>query len=248
MFKPFFIAIQFLTIIPVPAIKQYSEDLISRSMHYYMLTGLLIGALLYSLSLAAPFLSTDLLAGIIVVFWVIITGALHIDGLADMSDAWVGSHGDKQKFLDIMKDPYCGPVGATAILSVLLLKFLAIKTLLTQDAVWVLIFIPAFTRLGASFLLIYTRYLRKQGLGTPLTRQKLSVLYWLQLVTLTAVLFYISGFYLWPVIVIAVCGHFIFRLVMLKKLGGITGDITGAYIEIFETSFLLAFSIFFLVH
>ncbi len=50
-------------------------------------------------------------AVLVLAVWVGLTGALHLDGLADSADAWLGGYGDRARTLAIMKDPYCGPAG-----------------------------------------------------------------------------------------------------------------------------------------
>ena len=67
-----------------------------------------------------------------------LTGGLHLDGLADSADAWVGGFGDRARTLEIMKDPRSGPAGVTAIVSLLLLKCAALASLSVENAAWCL--------------------------------------------------------------------------------------------------------------
>lgn len=66
--------------------------------------------------------------------WVGLSGGLHLDGLADTADAWIGGHADRQRTLEIMKDPRSGPIAVVVLLLVLLLKFAALVVLLGQGA------------------------------------------------------------------------------------------------------------------
>ena len=134
MIKAFFIALGLLTRIPVPKMfhikEQDSEKLYGWSVLFYPLVGLLIGVLLVLVSWSLSVLSLPsnglIEAGIILLIWVLITGALHLDGLADSADAWLGGYGDQQRTLEIMKDPYSGPAGVVALVLVLLFKFSAL--------------------------------------------------------------------------------------------------------------------------
>lgn len=73
-------------------------------------------------------------AALLLVFWVLATGALHLDGLADSADAWVGGLGDRERTLAIMKDPCCGPAAVVALVVVLLVKFAALAQHLPRRA------------------------------------------------------------------------------------------------------------------
>lgn len=70
-----------------------------------------------------------LVAALVLALWVYFTGAMHLDGVADTADAWVGGLGDHQRTLEIMKDPRVGAMAVAAMLLVLLVKFAAITAL-----------------------------------------------------------------------------------------------------------------------
>jgi len=106
------IAVQFLTRLPVPFRIDHQPRHIGHSLLYYPLVGLLIGGILLAGAelLQRTSLDTGLSAALLLTLWVLLTGGLHLDGLADSADAWVGGLGDKQHTLEIMKDPSCGPI------------------------------------------------------------------------------------------------------------------------------------------
>ena len=83
---------------------------------------------------ASPLLQAALLLAL----WVALTGALHLDGLADSADAWLGGFGDPARTLEIMKDPRSGPVAVVVLVLLLLLKFSALLVVLQaqQPARW----------------------------------------------------------------------------------------------------------------
>lgn len=108
MINPFLIALQFLTRLPVRIASEPDEKSIAQSLSYYPLVGLIIGALLAGIAWGLSGAPVLLSAALLLVTWVLVTGGLHLDGLADSMDAWVGGLGDRERTLAIMKDPYCG--------------------------------------------------------------------------------------------------------------------------------------------
>jgi adenosylcobinamide-GDP ribazoletransferase len=225
--------LQFLTRLPVRC--EWSPPAAGRSLLFYPLVGLLIGALLAMLVVLLP--GPDLLAAALVLAaWVLITGALHLDGLADSADAWLGGHGDRERTLAIMKDPYTGPMGATALILLLGIKWAALVEHMAQDG-WVgLLLAPVLARTAVVVLLLTTPYVRSQGLGTALSehlpRRAAGCV-----VTLTA--FPVAA--LSPKSLLAALTVFaVLRLLMMKRLGGATGDTAGATIEITEAAVLVA--------
>ena len=127
---PLLIALQFLTSLPIrlPAMPEPGQQ--GRSLLYYPVVGLLLGALLclaaFVLDGAPPLLQ----AALLLTLWVALTGALHLDGLAYSADAWLGGFGDRERTLQIMKDPRSGPVAMEVLVLLLLLKFSALLALL----------------------------------------------------------------------------------------------------------------------
>ncbi|MGH8474458.1 MAG: adenosylcobinamide-GDP ribazoletransferase, partial [Methylococcales bacterium] len=107
--RHFLIALQFLSTLPIHFENPPDHGVTGPSLPYYPLVGLVIGILLAVLARAGNGMPDNLHAAIVLAIWVILTGGLHLDGLADSADAWIGGLGDRQKTLDIMKDPCCGP-------------------------------------------------------------------------------------------------------------------------------------------
>lgn len=119
----FFIALQFLTRLPVNFSIHYSDRHLGQSPLFYPFIGLLIGALLFLLATLLPEQTNSLNAALILSTWVLITGGLHLDGLADCSDAWAGGLNNKSRTLKIMKDPTAGPIAIVILVLLLLLKW-----------------------------------------------------------------------------------------------------------------------------
>ena len=92
------------------------------SLLYYPLVGFIIGLFLLMVFFGTGFFTANLQSIMIVITWVIITGALHLDGVADSADAWLGGHGDRDRTLNILRDTAVGVAGVVAIVLTLILK------------------------------------------------------------------------------------------------------------------------------
>ncbi len=239
---PLLIAVQFMTTIPIKLPYLPSREQNALSMLFYPIIGLMIGGILW---LMATFIHLPimLLSCLIMVVWVGLTGGLHLDGLADTADAWVGGFGDRERTLTIMKDPNTGAMGVIAIVLCLALKWASIYSLLDLNFNLALLFIPMLGRLGVLVLFATTPYIRKQGLGSALQDMPKSIL-WLVMIGYGAVcLAVISVVLSWQmaVAVLSVWALVLayLRALFIKRLGGITGDTVGASIEISEVMSLL---------
>lgn len=94
---PFWIALQFLSSLPVTLPGMPPPPAMGRSLLCYPVVGLLFGALLWLLHLALGSAPPMLQAALLLSAWVLLSGALHLDGLADSADAWLGGFGDRAR-------------------------------------------------------------------------------------------------------------------------------------------------------
>ncbi len=232
----FFIALTFLTRIKTPLKGDVTQQQMGYSIIYYPLVGIFIGIVLYLVSHVILFFSSDfsadVLAAIVLSVWLLITGGLHLDGLADSADAWIGGQNDRQRTLDIMKDPYCGPMGVALIVLLLLLKWSALSYLLNTQHSAFLIVLPLLSRSIIIVLFMSTAYVRDAGLGSALLdyMPDESILWTVLFVSVSLYLIFASALSLLMVVVMV----FILRQMMIQRLGGMTGDTLGACVEIAE--------------
>lgn len=239
-FTPFLVALQFLTIFPIQLKALPNDQTLGRSLLYYPLVGLLIGLLLSALAWLGSNLPINLQAALILTGWVIMTGGLHLDGLADSADAWIGGLGDRAKTLAIMKDPCCGPAAVVTLVLVLLVKFTALAHLLTLEHWAALVLTPVLGRTALVLLFLTTPYVRKQGLGSLLARhlpRNTSGAVVISTWVIVCLLLGVNGV---KSLLMVASSFFILRALMLRRIGGATGDTAGALVEITEMVMLLA--------
>ncbi len=204
--------------------------------------GLIIGLLtaLFD-SLVAGLWPGPAVAVLDVVFLVVITGALHLDGLADTADGLYGG-ATRERALEIMKDSRTGAIGVVAVVCCLMVKWAGIFSL-DGSRFLLIMLVPAYSRAGVLFGLKYLDYGRpEQGTGRAFFDEPLSGgdFRWLALVVglslLTGAKFLLinGGFALATLAVL---------LFFRRKMGCITGDMFGAMIEIIEIFLFLTVSL-----
>lgn len=239
MIRPLLVALQFLTRLPVPLSDSQSECIAGRSLLYYPLVGLLIGLLLAATAWTLADAPALLPAALVLTAWVLLTGALHLDGLADSADAWAGGHGDRDKTLAIMKDTHCGPVAVVVLVIVLLVKFAALHALTAASNWTALVVPPLLGRAALPLLFLTTSYVRPGGLGAVLAkyqRRRAGIL--AVIMTAIAVLLSLGTAGLW--LLLASSGAFVvLRALMIRRIGGTTGDTAGAMVELVEIAALV---------
>ncbi|WP_095195621.1 adenosylcobinamide-GDP ribazoletransferase [Pseudomonas sp. Irchel 3A7] len=240
---PFWIALQFLSSLPIRLSGMPAPQELGRSLLFYPLVGLLFGGILWALNwllLGAPLL---LHAALLLTVWVLLSGALHLDGLADSADAWLGGYGDRERTLTIMKDPRSGPIAVVTLVLVLLLKFAALLALIEQQHAVALIIVPLLGRSALLGLFLTTPYVRPGGLGQALA-DHLPRSAGKQVLALSAlVCLLIAGIQGVFAVLLGVALFVWLRQVMLRRLGGTTGDTAGALLELLEVAVLVGLAL-----
>lgn len=238
-------AIGFLTRIPVPAKVFEDSRAQARSLVWYPLAGLLVGALLCALAWVLQTRPPLLSAALLLVVWVALTGALHLDGLADSADAWIGGmSGDaarrRERTLEIMKDPRSGPVGVASVVLALLLKFAALASL--PAAAWaVLLLAPVLARASLTLAFLTTPYVRSGGLGQSLVKAPYAGS--VAALILSAAGCAAAGWRGGLAVLVAVAIFALWRRACLRRLQGMTGDTCGALTELVEAGVLVAWAL-----
>jgi adenosylcobinamide-GDP ribazoletransferase len=240
--KGLIMSIQFFTSIPIPYEVPMDRDHIEKAIKTFPLLGLMQGMfyafLLYGLIQWTP-LSPLAAAFFVWLALIVLTGGIHLDGWMDASDAFF-SYRDRQKRLEIMKDPRVGAFGVLSVMVLLSARFLFIYeiSLRAFDATFVLIIlIPYLSKSVMGILLIKVRAAKEEGLGTLFKRAATQHTLWIYPVYMVLVLGGILLLY--PVAtsgVLLLMGMTILSLLfaarkVVKWFGGITGDVIGASVE-----------------
>jgi adenosylcobinamide-GDP ribazoletransferase len=231
-FRGLRLATQFLTRLPVPGVADFSPIDLARSAAWFPFVGVALGVIVELVAFALGHRSAALAGVVGVLAWVWLTGAIHLDGLADLADALGASHRDPQRFLVVLEDPHVGTFGIVSIVSVMMLKAAALA-MLAPDALWGVPLILAWARLGT---LAWGRWLKplKPGHGERFTWQ-LSlgwIVFWTLLLLAASVA--VAPVLCAAPLVIAAWGGW-----LKVRLGGMTGDCLGAGVEVTETALLL---------
>ncbi|HXZ38797.1 MAG TPA: adenosylcobinamide-GDP ribazoletransferase [Thermodesulfobacteriota bacterium] len=237
----FLLAWQFLTLFPGgKKDAEATPEVLGRSMAYYPLVGLLIGSILWAaywvVSHAFPRTLCD---GLAILLLVIITGALHLDGLADTLDGMAAGKSAEER-LRIMRDHRVGTFGAVGLVLVLGIKFLALNSLPEEIIGKTLIAALALSRWSMVQLTYRAPYARPEGgLGKVfkenVTRREMALATAFSL-TIAVFLLRFWGAVLWLAVGVSALG---IQLLFQKKIGGITGDILGAANETHEVLVLV---------
>jgi adenosylcobinamide-GDP ribazoletransferase len=235
----FFGAVRFFTRLPVPAWVGHSSEMLNHSARYFTLVGLivgLIGALVFALT--SFFFPKTLAVLLAMAATILVTGAFHEDGWADMVDGFGGGW-TRERTLEIMKDSRIGSYGAIALVLLLLAKFMALVELDMLLVAPALIAGHALSRLCATSVMHFLEYARDEGKAKPLATRisvgELAVagLFGVIALALLPPLSVITG-----VLLAAAATAYLTRK-FHRRLGGYTGDCLGATQQLSEVAFYI---------
>lgn len=244
--KRFISILQFMTRIPIN-IDVGFDDEFHKTITYFPLVGFVLGILLFIIGTVSNILFDPFITSILVTLGsVILTGGLHIDGLGDTFDA-IYSYRDKEKMLEIMKDSRLGTNSLLAIVFLILLKIGFIYSLINNNLMWTVIFMPVIGRLGVIRLTYKTVSPREKGMGNLFIGKATTsmfltaILYTMALIIIVAKFIFKSSITL-PIlvsIIVVILFNQLFKNHIYKKIDGVTGDILGCSIELGEVIYLL---------
>lgn len=232
----FFSAIRFLTVLPVPLNWCGDEQSFNKSPDWYPLAGLSIGLIMAAGDLLLRWLLPLPVASVFVMLGLItISGALHMDGLADTADAFFSSRG-RERMLEIMKDSSAGPMGVTAIVVILILKTALILSLPPQWRTETIILMPLAGRCVMPVISSWLPYARStEGTGAFIRNgsgfRRFSLSFGGMILFSIALLGWTSGLF---VVVVFSFSTWLMGRYSRRKIGGFTGDTLGATCELIE--------------
>jgi len=232
--RGFWIALQFLTRLPTPRVTDVQADDLARSAIWFPAAGLVIGLLLALVARMLQGSGSWVAALAVLAVWIVVTGALHLDGLGDVADALGASHGRPDRFVAVLGDPHAGSFAVVAIALQIVAKLVLVAHLPLTIAAWALILIPAWARWG-TLICSKTLLALKPGLGASVANSVRwpTIAGW-------GVLLVIAGLFGAPPTLFAVVVVPLIAFYWQWRLGGVTGDCLGASIEVTETLLLFA--------
>jgi adenosylcobinamide-GDP ribazoletransferase len=228
------VAVQFLTRIPMPS-TAFTADSLSRAVKFFPLVGLVVGSSAVLIQKALiPHMARPLVALVVLIFLVLITGCLHEDGLADTVDGFGGGWTKDQTLL-ILKDSRIGSYGATSLTLSLLARYLLLATLPIEHFAAYVISAHVLCRwssLPLSYFLLPAR--EQNGQGARIARlTSIPSLIFGSVFSFSVVIYALRKTSISPllvsILIAALSGWF-----YVKKIGGITGDCFGATNQLTE--------------
>jgi adenosylcobinamide-GDP ribazoletransferase len=233
----FLTALAFLTRIPVARGPILDEEL-GRSLAFFPLAGAVLGLALAAMThVFGSVLPPLLLAALAAALLALATGGLHLDGVADLSDAAGGGRGDRARMLEIMRDSRIGAHGAAALVLILVAKVAALADVAARGDLALVLLFPAVARWAVTPLVVFFPYVRPEGLGRGFNGAGRAG----HVAAGTAVLAVLVGV-LAPRVALAAAGALGSTVALgwwaQRRLGGLTGDVYGAAIELAEVTTL----------
>ena len=233
-------ALALLTRLPVPA--QFARG--AKAAWAYPLVGIvtaLIAAVPTGAMLALG-VSPILAALVWMASHVIVTGAMHEDGLADSADGLWGGW-DKARRLEIMKDSHIGSYGVIALCLSLVARWVAAGIILQGAGwLWPLIAVDVLSRAAMPAVMAYLPHARETGLSHAQGRApKLTA--GMAVFAAIAISVALIGALTAPLVVIATLTAMSVAAIAKSKIGGQTGDILGATQQVVEITLLIALTI-----
>ncbi len=228
------VALVLLTRLPVPHLPTEAFSRQAKATWAFPLVGIAVA--LPACCLAAVVLWLELppqlAAGIYIACQILLSGAMHEDGLADSADGiWGGLNPERR--LEIMKDSQIGSYGVLALILVIGLRWVVFSALFTLGHLWSLIAIAALSRASMPFLMLGLPNARGSGLSRQVGRPDKHIVF-LGAAVATAIALVLCGAVTWVMLIGIGLAIIAITAIAKTKIGGQTGDILGASQQLSE--------------
>jgi adenosylcobinamide-GDP ribazoletransferase len=243
------LALALMTALPTRATYPHGER--TQAAAWFPLMGLVYGVAGYAIVKAGEYGGAAkhaplVLAAVIVVVWAILNRFLHHDGLADVADAYWGSH-DAERRLEIMADSRTGAFGATAIALVCIVEVAALGAIIGRPHELPVLLVPVFSRFSATAVAWLGAPVKPVGLERSIFGRptRLGLVIGVVPLALVCVAWYMGFGNLG--VALATFGllvAFAVPHVLAQRFGGVTSDLMGASLLITEAVFLAAIALF----
>ncbi len=225
-------AIQFLTRIPVRTKAAVEHH---RVVPWFSVVGALIGIVVGAVAAGLGHLvPTPVAAGLAIIAGLLITGAFHEDGLADIADAFGGGWTRQQRF-EILKDSRHGTYGVAALAGSILLRVICVASISSPAAAFAgLVAAHTIGRTAAVGVLAVAPPATPSGLAADSGRSLRPLPTALGLVSGLGLVGVVAGWWAGPLVVAALFGAGGVVWLAIRKIGGIAGDVLGAVEQVVE--------------
>lgn len=234
-------AVSFLTVIPVANSDGSPGERLGRA--YFPAIGAVVGLAAWIAFAVMSSVTPALVAaaGAVAVLS-LLTGAIHLDGLADSADGLLRATGDAAKRLEVMRDPRLGSYGVTAIVVVLIAEVAAISSISPSRALAALVIAGALSRLATLYVIAFVPYVRSAGLGIAAwdsNHRFADLVIGSAFVAILSLLDWRRALVALPLVVL---GTVSVSVLARRRLGGATGDTCGAVAEVSQLAVLVVFA------
>jgi adenosylcobinamide-GDP ribazoletransferase len=242
----FFIALQFFTRLPVPRWVGFESAWLQHAARYFPLVGLVVGMLSACVYGVAGLLWPAPVAVLLsTAAGIVLTGAFHEDGFADMCDGFGGGM-TRERVMEIMKDSRIGTYGAVGIVLMLAIKCATLSAMPVATVIAALLLAHPLSRLFACALIVLLDYAREEGKAKPLAEKMNGAEFAIAAATVLAPAFCLgwTGRLSWTAMAFALMGAALATASMARRfvarIGGFTGDCLGAVQQVSEVCIYLA--------
>lgn len=239
--KSFFLMLSFFTRLPCPQV-EFTQERYSKGINMLPFVGLVTGGILYTVSYAGRFLPEPVFGIVLYFTYIVITGGLHLDGLADSCDALFSGR-SRDKMLEIMKDSRSGSFGVLGLI-VASAAYIALLPGVPREA---LLIFPVIGKCAPAIASNAAAYIKEEGMGKMFADHCTFSCVIIAVVSANAL-----GYAFGPLFIIGVDIALLSIFILTKKiksvLGGITGDIYGLLCETSQILFLFVVNVIYFTH
>ena len=238
-------AIQFLLISPAFVKRPFTSQELGRSTALFPLVGVLLGGLLAGADLLlAVVFPVEVRSALVLALWIVLTGALHFDGLLDSADGLLGG-GSPESRMQIMRDERTGAYAAAAGALILLTMYGALNVM-TEARGAALLLAPMLGRCGITLSVVRFPYTRESGLGRDIkdhagARQAVGALL-TSLVVIAVTAWQLRSFVVLAAFAVSMVIWWLASSFVVRRIHGMTGDTYGAINMLIEAGVLLTFA------
>ncbi|GAB4218588.1 MAG: adenosylcobinamide-GDP ribazoletransferase [Synechococcales cyanobacterium] len=229
------VAVLFLTVLPIPPPPQVTPEQIGRSVRYFPLVGLGLGGLLVLVQrLLSPYVTPDVLAWILVVLLLGLTGMLHFDGFVDCCDGLLAAR-DPETRLIILQDSRVGSFALAGGWALLMAKWLALSHLHGASLTLSLGLGSLVGRWAMLLAVVWFPYGRADGLGSHYQAATPKSVVLIASILVGGIVILLSGGRAWPLLIgIPLLTWGLGRWILTRLPQGLTGDCYGLIVEVME--------------